>query len=266
MILLGDERRVLKRFLVWLLRDERPITLADGRIVDRRAEFRAETRGARKKRLRVLREKKKKGLLSEVERQILDGLEHSSVYSNKFAAVTHQKSSGTRATNIEDAKRLYVTKLVYRRLCPEKNPYEFLERNTRYDNFGPRALEMMLRKFQKEHIDSGQMTCQRVVEELFEGFKSFSVLRAMRTSRDVANSDAIPKFNFEITLHADAGAANLANLIPKLNPFFVGKYYPHLLNAASPEQPAQRMAWMKAQGTRMTFTDSERALLVSLCE
>ena len=266
MILLGDERRILKRFLVWLLRDERPITLADGRIVDRRAEFRAETRGARKKRLRALREKKKKGPLSEVDQQILDGLEHSSVYSNKFASVTHEKSSWRRATNIEEAKRLYVAKLVYRKLCPEKNPYEFLERYTRYDNFGPRALEMRLREFQKDRIDSGQMTCRRVVEELFEGFKSFFVLRNMSTSRDVANSDPIPKFNFEITLHADAGAANLADLIPKLNPFFVGKYYPHLLNIASPEQPAQRMAWMNVQGARMTFTDSERALLVSLCE
>lgn len=177
MFLDANDRRVLKRFLVHLLRDRPSIHLVDGRVVERGATFRAEPREARRKRLRVLRESRKQGLLSNEDQQIRDGLEGSSVYSSGYASVYRRKPAGKRAPNIQETKRLYVAKLVYEKLCPEKNPYEFLESETCYESAAPRALEMRLRGFEKECIAAGQITCFQVVESLFRMFKASEVAR-----------------------------------------------------------------------------------------
>jgi hypothetical protein len=173
----ANERSVLTRFLVHLLRDRPPIVLGDGKVVKREARFRAEHRKDRKSRLQALRKKMKKGLLSNDDRQLLDGLEGSSVYSSGYASVFRQKPAGKRAGNIPETKRLYVAKLVYEKLCPDRNSNEFLESQTDYDKAKPRALEMRLRQFEREHIAAGEATLFQLVVSLFSTFKGSEIAR-----------------------------------------------------------------------------------------
>lgn len=141
------ERRVLKRFLVHLLRDGPAIDVGNGRHVRREARFQAEGREGRKKRLRKFREKKGKAHFSPVEQKLLGGLEGSSVYSNGYSSIFQPKPRGKRSRNISETKRLYVAALVYKKLCPERDSLEFVEVQTAYKNSNPRALEMRLRAF-----------------------------------------------------------------------------------------------------------------------
>ncbi len=177
MLLDGNDRRVFKKFLLHLLRDRPPIHLVDGQVVERGAAFRAEPRDARRKRLRGLRGRRKEALLSNEDRQILDGLEESSVYSSGYASISQRKPAGKRAPNIPETKRLYVAKLVCEQLYPGKKTYEFLEGESCYEKAGPRALEMRLRTFEKEHIAAGNVTCFQVVQFLFSMFKWSEVNR-----------------------------------------------------------------------------------------
>jgi hypothetical protein len=148
----------------------------DGRVV-KRGEFQAEAPEARKKRLRALREQRKKGLLSHEDQLMLEGLEGSSVYSSHYASVSRQKPAGRKGANVPETKRLYAAALVHKKLCPGKNPYEFLESRTAYDKADPRALEMRIRRFETEHIETGNVTCLKVVESLFSMFKASEVAR-----------------------------------------------------------------------------------------
>src|SRR5712692_586482 len=244
MLSVPQNRDVLEPFLEWLITDEPPIHRTNGQITERLAEFRPEDGQDRKRRLRALRRKRKNRTLSGEEQQTLESLERSSAYSNKYAFVIHQKELRKKGQgNLEEWKRLFVAEKVARNLYPNRKPYEYLhERLEAHLHPDTRAIEVGVNRFEREWIATGRLTCQRVVEEQYERFKSFSVLRDMCPSSDVANSDPIRK----------------------LNPFLVGKFYPHLLTTASPEQPAQRMAWTHAQGARMAFTASERVLLASL--
>jgi hypothetical protein len=238
-----QNRDVLEPFLEWLLTDEPPIHHANGQITERLAEFRPEDGQDRKRRLRALRRKRKNRTLSGEEQQTLESYERSSAYSNKYASVTHQKEPRKKGQgNLEEWKRLFVAEKVARNLYPNTKPYEYLhERFEGHLHPDTRAIEVGIRRFEQEWIASGRLTCQQVVEEQYERFKSFSVLRDMSTLPDATTSE-------------------------KLNPFFVAKFYPHLLTAASPEQPARRMAWTQAQGARMAFRASERVLLAPLCK
>lgn len=172
-----SERRLLEELFEWLLRDSKPVQLADGRTSEQSAEFRAEERLERKKRLRMFRQKRKDGTLSIGDLQILDSLESSSVYSNQYASVTNRKPTGKKSLgNIEEAKRLYVAKLLSLTLHPGKNPYEFLENETRYERANPRALEMRIGEFEKHQINGRMLSSARIVEEQFDRFKLNEVM------------------------------------------------------------------------------------------
>lgn len=218
------ERQLLKSFLKWLQNDEQPISL-DGRTIEHRAEFHPEEPKDRKTRLRVCRERRKMGQLSDEEQQSLDLLEKTSFYSNRYECVYAQKPARQKAHgNVHEAKRLYVIALVRRRLWPDDSLFDSLLsleiELPSYMDAAPRGLEIRLRQFEREQIESGPLTCLGVVEERFARFKSFCV----------------------------------------------GTSILHLSNAPGPEQPAERMAFLKEQGALMAITESERALLASLCE
>ena len=215
------ERWLLMRFLVWLIGDH-PFYLGDGRTVERRAEFRAEKPQDRKRRLRMLRAKSKRGQLPSEDQSTLDLLERTSFYANKDECIYGQKPAGQKAHDkIHEGKRLYVAALVCRRLWPVCAPWEILESKIKhYESRSPRALEMRLREFEKEQIESGPLTCQGIVEERFTRYKSFYIMARI----------------------------------------------PRLANVPSPDQAAQRMEFLRAQGALMAITESERALLTSLCQ
>jgi hypothetical protein len=183
LLLTAEEREIAERFLDFLIRDDRPIRLLDGRTAEQKAEFRALERQDRKKLLRVLRQKRKDGQISVEEKQMLDGLEGSSVYSNRYTSVTRQKPVAEKARgNIEEAKRLYVADRIFRLLNPEKNRYQDL-RETYEPHSDSRGREMRLRRFERTHISIGKLTCQQVVEEQFDRFKSNQVLQAVADNR-----------------------------------------------------------------------------------
>jgi hypothetical protein len=183
LLLSADEREIAERFLDFLIRDGRPIHLLDGRTTEQKTEFRALEREDRKKLLRVLRQKRKNEHISAEEKQKLDGLEGSSVYSNRYMSVTVQKPIGKKARgNLEEAKRLYVADRIFRLLNPEKNRYQDL-RETYEPHSDSRGREMRLRRFERTHISFGKLTCQQVVEEQFDRFKSNQVKQAVADNR-----------------------------------------------------------------------------------
>jgi hypothetical protein len=171
----ANNRRVLERFLAYLLEDRPPIRLGDGRVVECSPTFRAESRESRKKRLRVLRARRKGASLSIEDQQVLEALERSSVYSSGDASVSQRKLPGKRAPNIEETKLLYVGKLVCKNLFPEDDPHEFLESNTWYENAAPDALENRMRRFENAYIATGKETCFQIVESLFRRFRQWEV-------------------------------------------------------------------------------------------
>lgn len=179
----ANERDVAERFLHFLIRDGLPITLVDGRTVEQRAEFRAQERESRKRRLRLLRQKKKKGQISVEEDQQLEGLERSSVYSNKNASVMRPKPVRKKAPgNLEEKKRLFVADRIFRLLDIEKNRYEDLHK--RYEpSSESRGLEMKLRRFEQDYISAGKLTCEGIVEEQFDRFKSNQVMQLVAENR-----------------------------------------------------------------------------------
>lgn len=183
MLLTSDEREIAERFLDFLIRDDRPIRLPDGQTAEQRAEFRPLEREDRKKVLRALRQKRKNGQISVEEMQRLDGLEGSSVYSNRYTSVTRQKPVGEKARgNLEEAKRLYVADRIFQLLNPEKNRYRDL-RETYERHSDSRGNEMRLRRFERTHICIGKLTRQQVVEEQFDRFKSNQVMQAVANNR-----------------------------------------------------------------------------------
>jgi hypothetical protein len=171
-----EERTVLEKFQDWLLRDDLPIRLKDGRIIKQSAEYRAESPTERKRRLREPRYSRKHGGLSNSESELLDLQERTSQYSNKSASVSQQKTYKERARgNVEEAKRLYVAALIARALHPGKDPYKQL--NELCDlHPDSRSIERKIQRFKTKLINSGQLDCERVVEEQFSRYRSPEVL------------------------------------------------------------------------------------------
>lgn len=171
------ERRFLTSFLEWL-REDRVSVHENDRAVH--ADFRSESREDRKKRLRPLREAKKRGLLSESNQQILDLHERTSIYFNKFISKGQLKQVGQKTSNFEENKRLLVLELGYRTLHPEEPHYSAFEKRTNQFGEPTRAYEMRLRKFEHDYILTGKLTLRQICEEQLERFRAALVLELQK--------------------------------------------------------------------------------------
>ena len=177
------DRDVAERFLHFLIRDGLPITLVDGRTVEQRAEdFCVPRSGNPEKTVLGYSPEKEKGRIGE-ENQQLEGLERSSVYSNKNASVMPPKPVRKKAPgNLEEKKRLFVADRIFRLLDIEKNRYEDLHK--RYEpSSESRGLEMKLRRFEQDYISAGKLTCEGIVTQQFDRFKSNQVMQLVAENR-----------------------------------------------------------------------------------
>jgi hypothetical protein len=167
-----EERRLLAKFYAWLIRRGRSVHPDDKAV---QAEFCPEKPEDRKNRLRSLKDKRREGRLLDEERQILDAMERSSIYSNKVASVVHSKPAGRKAQNIEEVKRLWVVGRVRHALRPREDRYRFLKKLYRHAQ--PQTLLKRMWRFERDCIRAGKLTCQRIVEEQFDRFKMSRVMQ-----------------------------------------------------------------------------------------
>lgn len=205
---------LLRKFLVHLLREKRPIDLGDRRVL-REARYRRESPKARKKRLRKFREQRKHARMSADDRRMLDGLERTANYSNGYACYVQPKTPGKKSANMPEKKRLWVAKQVYEYLHPDrKDSIHFLENenekaerkgsihfleneNRRYSKGGPRSLEKGLWRFEREYIAPGKLDRFQLVESEFSSFKQSEVARLHRNLYQGFPRLGIPRSNIE---------------------------------------------------------------------
>jgi hypothetical protein len=163
-------------------------------------EFRAETPSERKKRLRPLREKLRRGRLSPEERQQLEALERSAVYSNMISYITRQKMANRKTHNDEESKRLHVAALLCRYLkhSPPASTgaaelCRVLTRTNVY--YEEETLRRRLRRFAKSLRLAGGNASSKIIIEQFELFKYMSVMTEYENA--IKRIETLPPENWE---------------------------------------------------------------------
>jgi hypothetical protein len=163
-------------------------------------EFRAETTSERKKRLRPLREKLRRGRLSPEERQQLEALERSAVYSNMTCYMNRQKMANRKTHNDEESKRLYVAALLCRYLKhspPASTGAAELRRVLARTNvyYEEETLRRRVRRFAKSLCLAGENAFSKIIIEQFELFKYMSVMNEYENA--IMRIETLPPENWE---------------------------------------------------------------------